>query len=245
MPRRTIPTPMPTPPSASVNPPATKTKLRMRKQLLEAAARLLKNGHRPSIDDVAREAMVSRATVYRYFPSVEAMLAEAPVDHAVADPAALFAGDPSLDPVARLEKAESMLHEVCYQNERSLRVMLAASVQRNLDAHVRDVPLRQSRRTGLIDAALDPVRSSLPRASYERLRAALSLVFGTESMIVFSDVLGLDEKAAREVKRWMIQVLVSAEITAASSATTRTASKSSSKTAIGAASMGASRARKP
>ncbi|RYF89895.1 MAG: TetR/AcrR family transcriptional regulator, partial [Caulobacteraceae bacterium] len=40
---------------------------RTRKDLLEAAARLMKRGAKPSLEEIAEEAMVSRATAYRYF----------------------------------------------------------------------------------------------------------------------------------------------------------------------------------
>lgn len=184
---------------------------RTRKLLLEAAAALLKRGQAPSMDDIAAEAMVSRATIYRYFPNTEALLAEAPVDQEVPEAAAMFAGDHSPDPIERLDRAERCLHAVCYRNERALRAMLAASLQR-LDESPAKVPIRQNRRTDLIDAALAPVRSTMTDQEYHRLRASLSLVFGTESMIVFTDLLGLDAKAARRVKQWMIETLVKASL---------------------------------
>lgn len=181
---------------------------RTRKQLLEATGRLLRAGRTPSIEEIAAEALVSRATVYRYFPNVEALLAEAPVDEAVPEGPAFFADDQSTEPVARLDRAEAMLHAVCYQHAAALRAMLAASLQRAGLPQPSHVPRRQNRRTSLIAAALAPSRSELSRASYQRLCAALALVFGTESMIVFDDILGLDAEAARDVKRWMIAALV-------------------------------------
>ena len=42
--------------------------------------------------------------------------------------------------------------------------------------------------------------------------SALALIFGTESMIVFSDVLGVDEKTARRVKSWAARALVRAAL---------------------------------
>jgi AcrR family transcriptional regulator len=179
---------------------------RTRKDLLAAAGRLLKGGRTPDMDEVAAEAMVSRATAYRYFPSIDSLLVEAPLDEAVPDAATLFEGGGG-DPAERLDRAEAALHDMCYRWEKPLRAMLAASVTRPA---ARDVPVRQNRRSALIDAALAPARSRLRPAEYRRLCAALALVFGTESMIVFSDVVGLDEGGARRVKRWMIRALVDA-----------------------------------
>jgi AcrR family transcriptional regulator len=184
---------------------------RTRKDLLTAAARLMREGRTPDMDDVAREAQVSRATAYRYFPTIEALLIEAPVDTEVPDAASLFAGDAIKDPVARVQKAERAMHEVVYRNQAQLRLMLAASVTRAAERRP-GVPLRQNRRSPLIAAALEPARRDMPKAVYERLAAALALVVGTESMIVMEDVLGLDEKRARDVKSWMIEALVQAAI---------------------------------
>jgi len=184
---------------------------RTRKDLLAAAARLLKEGKSPDMDLVAAEAMVSRATAYRYFPSIEALLVEAPLDGAVPSPKDVFANDRSTDPIERLERAERALHDSVTRNEPQLRMMLAASMERALQADQSNgVPVRQNRRTGLIEAALAPVRDRLTDVTYKKLCASLALVFGTESMIVFKDVLGVDEKTARKVKSWTIAALVNA-----------------------------------
>lgn len=188
---------------------------RTRKDLLAAASRLLKQGRSPTIDDVAAEAMVSRATAYRYFPTIESLLVEAPIDDDAPDPAALFANDRTTDPVARVDKAEAALHEMSYRNERQLRLMLAASLQRSVSAPAarsQSVPLRQNRREPLIEAALAPVRDQLSPPMRRNLRASLALVFGLESMIVFQDVLGIDAANARRIKQWAIGALVRAAL---------------------------------
>lgn len=200
---------------------------RTRKDLLAAAARLLaKGGGRvPDMDEVAAEALVSRATAYRYFPSIEALLIEAPLDGDAPDPEGVFAGDTSTDPVQRVDKAEAMLHEMCYRNETQLRLMLISSLERAARGEQSGgrsgggsrggsggVPIRQNRREGLIHAALAPARSRFSDAAYKRLCASLALLFGVESMIVFSDVLGVDKKAARKVKSWAARALVEAAL---------------------------------
>jgi len=200
---------VPTPPA----PGRDNQRRRTRKDLLAAASRLLKEGRSPGMDDVAEAAMVSRATAYRYFPSIEALLVEAPLEGAMPDPAAIFADDRSTDPAERVDAAEAALHEMCYRNEAQLRVMLAASLERAGKAGATpDVPVRQNRRAPLIEAALAPARGRFTDGSYKRLCAALALIFGTESMIVFRDVLGLDERTARRVKSWAAKALVNAAL---------------------------------
>jgi AcrR family transcriptional regulator len=181
--------------------------LRTRKDLLRAATQLIKQGHKPSMDEIAKEALVSRATAYRYFPNVETLLAEAPADAATDALDALFDGDTSVDAEARIDKAEAAMHRVTYDNEASLRIMLANSISHSQDAAA---PLRQNRRLPLIESALSTSREHFREADYKKLCAALSVIFGTESMIVFRDVLRVDEKTARKVKSWAVKALVRA-----------------------------------
>jgi AcrR family transcriptional regulator len=184
---------------------------RTRKDLIAAAARLIKDGRKPTLDEVAEAALVSRATAYRYFPNVESLLVEASVDIATPDSAELFANDASDDPEARIDRAEAAMHRMAYDNEPAIRLLLAAALTRT-DADGDAIPLRQNRRTPLIEAALAPAEARFGKESYERLKAALALIFGSESMIVFRDVLRLDEKAAREVKSWAVRTLVRAAL---------------------------------
>jgi AcrR family transcriptional regulator len=186
-------------------------KRRTRKDLLQAAATLMKQGRRPSLDEVAEEALVSRATAYRYFPSIEALLAEASADMVTPEPAQLFAGGEPADPVARVEKVDTALHDMVLANESALRLMLANALQQGTRGE-RDaaLPLRQNRRTPLIDAALAPVRKQFKPSGYDMLGKALALVIGTEGMVVCKDVLQLPDAEARKVKRWAIRALVEA-----------------------------------
>ncbi|MES1199612.1 MAG: helix-turn-helix domain-containing protein [Pseudomonadota bacterium] len=179
---------------------------RTRKAILEAAARLMKQGKRPTLEDVAEEALVSRATAYRYFPSIEALLIETAVDVAVPDAASLFANDTRIDPVARVTAADDALEQMMRDNEHTLRLMLAQSVARTNDA----APARQNRRAPLIDAALAPARERFRPSEYKRLTQALALIIGTESMIVFKDVLQVDDAEASKTKRWAIRALIEA-----------------------------------
>lgn len=169
------------------------------------------------MDEVAAEARVSRATAYRYFPSIERLLVEAPLDGVIPRPEQIFPpDDTTTDPLERIDRAEAALHDACYRSEPQLRAMLAASVARtpgtSPDADPHAVPVRQNRRTPIIEAALAPARRRFAKRDYERLRAALALIFGTEAMIVFQDVLAIDPRSARAIKSWAARALVAAAL---------------------------------
>ena len=185
-------------------------RLRTRKDLLSAASRLMRQGGRPSLEDVAAEAMVSRATAYRYFPDIGALLAEASIDVGVPDAEELFAKDASQDPVARLEKVDKALHDAVTEHEPQMRRMLAHAVTRCIDVPDDATPPRQNRRLPLIGAALAPARKQFNSVALRRLEYALAMIFGTEGVIVAKDVLRIDDAEARRVKRWAIRALVDA-----------------------------------
>jgi AcrR family transcriptional regulator len=193
-------------------PARTNQHLRTRKDLLLAAAKLLKEGRQPTMDEIAAAALVSRATAYRYFPTLEALLVEAPLDGAMPDARQIFAEDKSTDPVERADRAEAEIHRMSYQNEAQLRLMLANTLLARPAEGEAAAPARQNRRTPLIEAALAPSRKRFTKEAYENLCAALALVFGTESMVVFRDVVPLDERKARKVKSWAIRALVNAAL---------------------------------
>src|SRR3546814_4156388 len=108
----------------------------------------------PSLEEIAEAALVSRATAYRYFPGVEALLLEASLYVAVPEADDLFRDGSSDDPIARLERVDTALHDMILANEAPLRMMLAHSLESDMrDEEDGAFPARQNRRTPLIEAA--------------------------------------------------------------------------------------------
>ena len=139
----------------------------------------MKEGRDPSLEDIAEEAMVSRATAYRYFSGVEALLVEAALDVAMPDESFLrrrwLGGRRSSGCCAPTPPSPAMVRD----NEAALRAMLVHSLQRGHGRRMR-LPVRQNRRTPLIEQALAPARDALPPPDFTRLAHALALVIGTE-----------------------------------------------------------------
>lgn len=184
---------------------------RTRRAIVRAAARLIERGERPSLDDVAAEAEVSRATAYRYFPGLDALLSEAAVDALVPDAETVFAAAPA-DAATRLALVDDTFDRVTRQGETALRLMLARILERSALQRRGEEPLRQNRRMPMIECALEPLGDRLPDDARQRLVHALAMVIGTEGFIALNDVVGLDEGEARDVRRWAIEALVAAAL---------------------------------
>jgi AcrR family transcriptional regulator len=186
---------------------------RTRKDLLQAAARLMKQGKMPTIEDVAAEALVSRATAYRYFPSAEALVREAALDVAMPHPDEALRDVQSTDPVTRLERVDDAIHDFIVENETALRLMLAHSIEQSGRPDAEDqAPRRQNRRLPMIEAAIEPVRERFRPAALTQMINALAFIIGPEAVLVGKDVLQIDDAAVRESKRFAIHALVQAAL---------------------------------
>ena len=150
---------------------------RTRKDLLQAAARLTSQGRNPSLEEIAEEAMVSRATAYRHFPDVTALLVEASLDIDTPQAEEVFRGGPATDPVARLERVDAAFDQMIRDNEVALRLMLRHTMERSVRrGGDTATPVRQNRRTPLIEAALEPGRREFRPAALKTLTRELALV---------------------------------------------------------------------
>lgn len=190
----------------------TNQKARTRQAIVRAAGALLARGTRPSLDEIAAAARVSRATAYRYFPGLDALLSEAAVDVLVPDPADLLGPGAPTDPFERLALVDDMFDRACREREAPLRLMLARTLERSVGRGADEPPLRQNRRGPLIEEALAPLAPRLGPARTERLVQALAMVVGTEGFIALNDVVGLDREQAQAVRLWAIDALVAAAL---------------------------------
>lgn len=187
--------------------------LRTRKDILQAAARLIKTEDILTIDKVAKEALVSRATAYRYFSDINRLLSEVVIDQTILDAEEIFKQKNFNSLKERIDYAESIMHDFIYENEYQLRVLLSRSIF-NPSTHKskEKTPVRQNRRIQYINESLSPYRKKLGAKTAQKLSEALALVFGPEAMIVFRDVMPIADKRAREIKSWIISTLTDAAL---------------------------------
>jgi AcrR family transcriptional regulator len=160
-------------------------KARTRAAIVEAVRDLARSGTEITMPAVARAALVSEATAYRYFPDLVSLLREA--DAGIwPDPAeALAPVAHSNDPVERIGYATEVLLTGVLARQSVVRAMIAASVTRpDLAA------TRPGHRFALIEQALAPLAGADPRM-LAQLKQGLAVVVSAEALFVLTDLCGL------------------------------------------------------
>ncbi|WP_255949881.1 TetR/AcrR family transcriptional regulator [Streptomyces odontomachi] len=172
----------------------TNQKQRTRTAILTAARQLVDTDVEVTMPAIARAALVSEATAYRYFPDLPSLISEALAGVWPPPAEALAPVADSTDPVARTAFACEFLLRGVLARQGSVRAMIAATITRP-----EAVTSRPGIRFGLIDHALLPLEDTLgatdPEA-FAQLKRDLAVVVSAEALFTLTDLCGLEPDAA-------------------------------------------------
>ena len=186
---------------------------RTRRLLLDAARELLRSGRPLTVQSVADQAGVSRATAYRYFSSNDSVAVQAAMplhDDPFADPAWPYSRpDPHADLPTRAGAVVRSMGEWAFDHAQELRTLLALSLEP--DSEARGLSRRgKLRRTRWIDGLLADLPDGVEQDTRQRLAAALLPLFGADAIVWTTDVADLDREAALDILAWTASTLVRA-----------------------------------
>jgi AcrR family transcriptional regulator len=169
-------------------------KLRTRTAIVRAAAELSRTGREVTMPEVAKAALVSEATAYRYFPDLASLLSEAIAGQLPTPEEALAPVAGSGDPVERVAAATEFLLRHIQARQGVVRAMIAATV-----VHPAEATARPGLRFGLIDHALSPAAASGDgdaSADLAQLKRDLAVVVSAEAYFSLTDLHGMDPESA-------------------------------------------------
>jgi AcrR family transcriptional regulator len=169
-------------------------KLRTRNAIIAAATELSRTGREVTMPEVARAALVSEATAYRYFPDLASLLQEAMAGQLPTAEQALAPVEGKDDPVARVAAVTEFLLQHVLARQGVVRALIAATIARPDQARV-----RPGLRFGLIDTALAPLETTLGVDQPEvlaQLKRDLAVVVSAEALFSLTDLEGLDPERA-------------------------------------------------
>jgi AcrR family transcriptional regulator len=174
-------------------------KKRTRMAIVAACREIIRSGSPLTMPAVARAALVSEATAYRYFPDLAALLNQAFPGMWPSPAEALAPVADSADPAERIAFACEFLLRGVLAYQGAVRAMIAATI-----THPELASIRPGLRFGLIDQALAPLDGTLMAtdpAGLAQLRLAqlrlaqlkrdLAAVVSAEALFVLTDLAGL------------------------------------------------------
>jgi AcrR family transcriptional regulator len=161
-------------------------KARTRAAIVQAVHELARSGKEITMPSVAKAALVSEATAYRYFPDLVTLLLEADQGTWPDPDEALAPVADSADPVDRIGLAARLLLDGVLANQSAVRAMIAGSITRPAVA-----ARRPAHRFGLIDAALAPAAGRLDPADLAQLRRDLAVVVSADALFTLTDLYDL------------------------------------------------------
>lgn len=180
-------------------------RLRTRQALIDAAVALRDEGQNPTVAQVAERARVSRATAYRYFPSMEALISETAADRDMQPLERIWR--PGDDPVKGIGLAANALNTLLIDDEIGLHVMERSFMTVWLEGESHE-PLRPGRRMSYIEPIVDSLKDVLSPRARKRLKQALSIVMGTEALIAVRDISGASIEESLDSAAWAARALV-------------------------------------
>jgi len=181
--------------------------------LLDTAMALIqRDGHAPSVAEVAARCGVSRATAYRYFPSRSALVTA--VIEASLGPVRTMASDKAS---GRERVRELFVRTFPRFTEFEPQLRAAAQLameQRALEraGRLEEEPYRRGHRIRILEHALAPLAPQLTPVVRERLHRALSILYGIEPYIILKDIWGLPDREVERIALWMADALIDAAL---------------------------------
>jgi AcrR family transcriptional regulator len=175
-------------------------KARTRTAIVNAARDLIRTGGEFTMPIVAKVALVSEATTYRYFPDLVSLVRDAAVGLWPSPAEALAPVAHSIDLPERVAYATEVLLRGVLAYQGAVRAMIAAAITRPEVATT-----RPGVRFGLIDYALAPLNDTLATANPEalvQLKRDLAVIVSAEALFILTDLCHLspDDAVASAVR---------------------------------------------
>ncbi len=182
----------------------SRKQLQTREAILAAARRVMARTGDLSMDDVAREAAVSRTTIYRYFSNLKILLSEASIlpHQQIHELNAEIADQPLQE---QLLAVQHHFNVMAQENDTAFRRHLSVVLLESISTGRK---LQGARRATAIQSLLEAQAEPLDDDIQARLTVVLSALMGIEAQIVCRDVCDLDPSTSREYLAWGLKMIL-------------------------------------
>lgn len=179
----------------------TNQKLETREKILSAAQAYMHEGKKHTLEDVAKRAGVSRATIYRYYSNIDVLSLEAGLDIKTKSSQAIYESLQGLDLKEQLLAVQDYYNDLALDNENAFRNYLGVVSTPDMKPGKRG-----ARRKKTLELILKD--SGLPKETADKLQDLLTVLMGLEPIIVTKDVCGLDNTQSKDLLRWGLELIL-------------------------------------
>jgi AcrR family transcriptional regulator len=191
--------------SISLNEGRINQKIKTRVRILNAAKTLMSKNKNTSLEEIASEAKVSRATIYRYFPNLELLYNEASLDIHYLSPDALFEKVKDMTLENRIYYIQNYYNQLAQDHELIFRRYLSAVLKESI---VSKKKIRGARRIDAMNLILESSKNKIPKKELKNLRNLATILMGIDAQIVAKDVCNLTSKEANQTLKWGIEMIL-------------------------------------
>lgn len=186
-----------------INAGRSQQKQKTRDRILNAAQKLLSEQSSFTLEDIARETELSRATIYRYFSSSEALSHEAALDLGTKSSEEVLASISGDDMSEMIHGIQAYYNKLALDNESTFRKYLSIVITQPPEGRQRG-----ARRHHTLALALDQFDKVLAEDEKKNFMVVATALMGIEPLIVTKDVCQLSDKESNEVLSWGIKTLM-------------------------------------
>ena len=176
-------------------------KLETRNKILASARYFIEKGTDFTLETIAKKAGISRATVYRYYSSVEILSSEAVLDIQTKSPKAILEDIKESDMPTVVKAIQQYYNVLALNNEEAFRTYVSIAMTNN-DSTIK----RGARRKKTLQLALE--RADIPVKEKNNLINFLTVIMGIEPIVVTKDVCGLNNQESKEVLSWGLEMIL-------------------------------------
>ena len=180
-----------------------KQKQKTRDRILDSAQKFLSEGVDFTLEDVARDVSLSRATVYRYYSNIDILSREAGLALQTQSPEAIVASLRTLNTQGKVKGIQAYYNQLAVSNEAAFRKYLSVAVTASSDARQRGARRIKALRLALADSDM-----SLTEEETKKLVVVATALMGIEALIVTKDVCKLNDEQSLEALDWGLEMLM-------------------------------------
>ena len=180
-------------------------KLKTRTRILNAAKQLMAKNRKITLEDVAVEAKVSRATIYRYFSNIDLLCTETSLDIHHISPTDLLQQVKALHLKERILFVQNYYNQLAQSHELVFRRYLSSVLTASVSSKQK---LRGARRAETMDLILDSIKTGLSKKDLNHLKDITTVLMGIDALIVAKDVCGLSNQQTNETLEWGLKMIL-------------------------------------